>query len=350
MAEVVRGSTQYLSDDDALAIGVYLKTLPATAAATQRQATSASPALMDIGGKIYRQQCVQCHQAAGRARVRLARAGRQSDRAVARQCHPHGARRRLRAGHGGQSPPHGMPPFGQLLNDNDIAALVTYIRNSWGNEAGGGVAPLERATRPRAIDVGAPGVLGRPPVSRLRGRASGRGLQAWAGPAPRRPVRPACARPRPGLRSGMAAVQAQRAGELAAGREDRTGRDADAARQRLAMQRQCVDALGQLQPQEEAALWPRVMPCRQTRAPPPSPSGPAGLAACHAAGAGDGRSRPVPGIPRSRARAGRRQRGRQLEPLHARCAYRPAEAQPIGSPAPGILENEEQCSTRPCVS
>ena len=39
--------------------------MPATAAATQRQATSASPALMDIGGKIYRQQCVQCHQAAG---------------------------------------------------------------------------------------------------------------------------------------------------------------------------------------------------------------------------------------------------------------------------------------------
>ena len=41
MAEVVRGSTQYLSDDDALAIGVYLKTLPATPAATQRQAASA---------------------------------------------------------------------------------------------------------------------------------------------------------------------------------------------------------------------------------------------------------------------------------------------------------------------
>ena len=38
--------------------------------------------------------------------------------------------------------PHGMPPFGQLLNDNDIAMLVSYIRNSWGNEAGG-VTPLE---------------------------------------------------------------------------------------------------------------------------------------------------------------------------------------------------------------
>ena len=39
-----------------------------------------------------------------------------------------------------------MPPFGQLLNDNDIAALVTYIRNSWGNEAGG-VTPLGARAR-----------------------------------------------------------------------------------------------------------------------------------------------------------------------------------------------------------
>ena len=38
--------------------------------------------------------------------------------------------------------PHGMPPFGQILNDNDAALLVTYIRNSWGNAAGP-VTPLE---------------------------------------------------------------------------------------------------------------------------------------------------------------------------------------------------------------
>ncbi|MNW10497.1 Gluconate 2-dehydrogenase cytochrome c subunit precursor [compost metagenome] len=38
--------------------------------------------------------------------------------------------------------PHGMPPFGQILNDNDIAMLVSYLRNSWGNEAGG-VTALE---------------------------------------------------------------------------------------------------------------------------------------------------------------------------------------------------------------
>jgi mono/diheme cytochrome c family protein len=29
--------------------------------------------------------------------------------------------------------PYGMPPFAQIMNDEDIAAVVTYIRVSWGN-------------------------------------------------------------------------------------------------------------------------------------------------------------------------------------------------------------------------
>jgi len=32
--------------------------------------------------------------------------------------------------------PHSMPPFGATLGDNEVAMLVTYIRNSWGNDAG----------------------------------------------------------------------------------------------------------------------------------------------------------------------------------------------------------------------
>jgi mono/diheme cytochrome c family protein len=31
--------------------------------------------------------------------------------------------------------PHGMPPFGQWLDDNDVALLATYVRGSWGNTA-----------------------------------------------------------------------------------------------------------------------------------------------------------------------------------------------------------------------
>jgi hypothetical protein len=29
--------------------------------------------------------------------------------------------------------PHGMPPFSHILNDDEVAAVVTYIRVAWNN-------------------------------------------------------------------------------------------------------------------------------------------------------------------------------------------------------------------------
>jgi hypothetical protein len=49
MAEVVLNSTQYFSDSDAKAIGVYLAWLPATPSALQNQMSAPSPAVMDLG-------------------------------------------------------------------------------------------------------------------------------------------------------------------------------------------------------------------------------------------------------------------------------------------------------------
>ncbi|MEN5160632.1 c-type cytochrome [Achromobacter spanius] len=139
MAEVVLGSTQHLTDDDALAIGTYLKSLPATPPATDARADVPAPAAMELGGKLYRQQCAQCHQADGKGSGTAwpALAGNPTVTAPS----PVNAIRMVLDG--GYAPataanprPHGMPPFGQVLNDNDISMLVTYIRNSWGNEAG----------------------------------------------------------------------------------------------------------------------------------------------------------------------------------------------------------------------
>ena len=28
---------------------------------------------------------------------------------------------------------YGMPPFAQILSDNEVAAVVSYIRTAWGN-------------------------------------------------------------------------------------------------------------------------------------------------------------------------------------------------------------------------
>jgi len=36
-----------------------------------------------------------------------------------------------------------MPPFGEQLSDAEIAAVVTYERNSWGNDTGDVVQPAE---------------------------------------------------------------------------------------------------------------------------------------------------------------------------------------------------------------
>lgn len=145
MAEVVLGSTQHLTDDDALAIGVYIKSLPATPPSTPRSTAAAAPAAMELGSKIYRQHCAQCHQPQGQGSGTAwpALAGNPTVTAPS----PVNAIRMVLDG--GYAPataanprPHGMPPFGQILNDSDIAMLVSYIRNSWGNEAGG-VTALE---------------------------------------------------------------------------------------------------------------------------------------------------------------------------------------------------------------
>ncbi len=145
MAEVVLGSSQHLSDDDALAIGVYLKTLDAAPSSASRAGSPPSQTSLDLGGKLYTQHCAQCHQASGKGSDGAwpALAGNPSVNAPS----PANAIRMVLDGgfapaSAANSRPHGMPPFGQMLSDSDIALLVTYIRNSWGNKAGA-VASLD---------------------------------------------------------------------------------------------------------------------------------------------------------------------------------------------------------------
>jgi mono/diheme cytochrome c family protein len=92
------------------------------------------------GGALYEQHCVQCHGADGKGQGRdwPPLAGNISVTA------PYPGNVIHMVLEGGFAPatqgnprPHGMPPFGQTLNDDDVAAVVSYVRNSWGNAAGG---------------------------------------------------------------------------------------------------------------------------------------------------------------------------------------------------------------------
>ena len=138
MAEVVYNSLQYLTDDDAKAMAVYLKALPQkdSAAPPTSQARMVGSEVMELGRKVYASQCAVCHgnEGKGQPPAYPPLAGNQSItmaspvnsiRMVLNGGYPPGTRKNPR--------PHGMPPFSHILGDDEVAAAVTYIRLAWGN-------------------------------------------------------------------------------------------------------------------------------------------------------------------------------------------------------------------------
>lgn len=154
MAEVVFRSTQYLSDADARAMAVYLQALPEH----DRKAPKAPPApaaAMARGAKVYEQQCAQCHgeQGQGEPGTFPPLAG---NRAVVLADPTNLVRVVLQGGYlpatAGNPRPHGMPPFQHVLSDEDVAAVATFVRNSWGNQAAGvGTIEVYRARERRGL-------------------------------------------------------------------------------------------------------------------------------------------------------------------------------------------------------
>jgi len=138
MAEVVYNSLQYLSDEDVKAMAVYLKALPQRESEPPptSQARLVIPAVMETGRKVYAKQCAMCHgdEGKGHPPAYPPLAGNQSITMAS----PVNAIRMVL--NGGYAPgtkknprPHGMPPFSHILNDDEVAAVVTYIRVAWEN-------------------------------------------------------------------------------------------------------------------------------------------------------------------------------------------------------------------------
>ncbi|NID14219.1 cytochrome c [Luteibacter yeojuensis] len=138
MAEVVMRSTQHLDDVDLAAMATYLKSLPDRDPPRQRESAVNARELALKGEKIYAQQCAGCHAADGRGKgdayPPLDGNGSVTD--------PTGINTIRIVLSGGFAPvtkdnprPYSMPPFTQKLNDEDAAAVVTYIRQAWSNKA-----------------------------------------------------------------------------------------------------------------------------------------------------------------------------------------------------------------------
>jgi mono/diheme cytochrome c family protein len=136
MAEAVDLSTSKMTDDDVKAIATYLKSLPGDEKPQTAMAASA-PEMM-AGGAIYRDQCSACHGLDGKGIDRLFPSVANSS--MARADDPTSVIRIVLRGARSvatdkEPTAPGMPSYGWQLNDGQVANVLTYIRNSWGNAA-----------------------------------------------------------------------------------------------------------------------------------------------------------------------------------------------------------------------
>jgi mono/diheme cytochrome c family protein len=146
MADVVRDSTQYMTEQDVAAIATYLKSL-SPAPEDRRPAFAANDATIrtimagderSTGGRIYMDSCAACHRLSGSGESFAfpTLAGNSSvlnsDPSSLIAVILNGARLPSTA-----AAPTGlaMPPFGWRYGDADIAKLATFVRANWGNSA-----------------------------------------------------------------------------------------------------------------------------------------------------------------------------------------------------------------------
>jgi mono/diheme cytochrome c family protein len=152
MAEVVEYSTSRLAASDLRAIAVYLKDIPGRGqgSATDNAKANADQNVISAGEAIYTDQCSACHKTDGTGVERMFPplrgnpAVQQQDPTSVVRVILEGARS---ASTNATPTAFTMPRYDWKLSDEEIAAVATYVRNSWGNVAPSVAASNVRDTR-----------------------------------------------------------------------------------------------------------------------------------------------------------------------------------------------------------
>jgi mono/diheme cytochrome c family protein len=157
MVEEIVHSSSHLTDDDLNAIAVYLKSL-APESETAPVAIAASDPRMVAGQAIYKDSCAGCHTDSGAglpqlfARLAGSHTVQSDDPTTLIRVVLAGSQG---AGTKGAPTAPAMPSFAWRLDDSQVAAVVTYIRNAWGNAASpvsaDAVSAARAATNQRAV-------------------------------------------------------------------------------------------------------------------------------------------------------------------------------------------------------
>ena len=103
---------------------------PGMSTASAAPLTPAEQQRFDAGQQVYKTICEACHQPDGRGREKLAPSLVGSELALG----PDGIPARILL-NGKEGPVGLMPPIGAGMTDDQIAAVLTFIRRSWGQSA-----------------------------------------------------------------------------------------------------------------------------------------------------------------------------------------------------------------------
>jgi mono/diheme cytochrome c family protein len=149
MADVVTYSTSLMTDSDLHAMAVYIKSQAASPSVVYRPP---GEAVMRRGAAIYSDACASCHLENGVGQPTIFPP--LVHNAMLQQHDPIGIEHALLAGSrigssSSRPSPLTMPSFAWKLNDQEIADVATYIRNSWGNQAPPVLASEVHAARKR---------------------------------------------------------------------------------------------------------------------------------------------------------------------------------------------------------
>jgi alcohol dehydrogenase (quinone), cytochrome c subunit len=159
MRDVINNSTPWLTDDDLNSIAVYLASLPATTAEKAPVGDDATAETLlegtaaTSGAAVYAGQCQACHKETGAAAPPFlpALAGNPTvldkDPASLINIVLNGSAPLVVKGN---PAPYRMPQYRAQLSNQQIADVITFIRNGWGNSAppvsAGDVADLRKRT------------------------------------------------------------------------------------------------------------------------------------------------------------------------------------------------------------
>ncbi len=156
MKDVIENSTSKMADADLKAIAVYLKERGA-AGSPAPAPLAASDSRMQVGEAVFVDTCSACHKRNGDGVEHLF--PKLAGNVITTQDDPASLIRIIIAGGRAASTDAlptapSMPSLGWRLGDEQIAAVVTYVRNSWGNAAAPVSAETVKAERARVAGAG----------------------------------------------------------------------------------------------------------------------------------------------------------------------------------------------------